>query len=202
MEQERYKRLRKIFKAVNLQRRQTRKKMDILCNDMVSAQRDICRKMEQIAATADFFEMILGINELSEICRCAAEYLGAEKKNIKIAIFLRGKSGESSCAETSFYSTEIADLPALEDLITEEVVEGICKEMRLCGLDDMIKHGLSVSPMLLKGLQVIAMPIGEPVAAGFVLIYGRRVEEADIRRLNHIRNGLAKAVNFCHAQVR
>ena len=203
MEQEKYKRLRRMVKGINRQRRQMREKMDILCNDIVSAQGDICRRMEHIAVAADFFESILGTGELGEVFERTADYLRDGKSDLRLAFFLRGKPVEVFVPNAhGEEDEEMVDVPALEELITEEVVEGICKQMCTCGLEDMIMHGFAVSPMVLKELEAAAVPIGEPVAIGFALIYGRKVEQADIRRLNYIRRGLAKAVKFCHAQVR
>lgn len=202
MEQDRVKRLRRMVKDINRQRRQMRKKMDILCNDIVSAQGDICKRMEHIAVAADFFESIIGTGELGELFERTAEYLRDQNQNLRVAFFLRGKPiqvfvPDANCQQDD----DTDDIPQLEEFITEEVVEGVCKQMRLCDLDDMVKHGLAAGPMVLKGLDAAAVPIREPVAIGFVLIYAAKVEQADIRRLNYIRSGLARAVKFCHANV-
>ena len=62
---QRKKRLRLLIGKLNKERKKQAKKIDILCNDLIAAQRDFIKRLSTISFTADFCESIIGVSDLN-----------------------------------------------------------------------------------------------------------------------------------------
>ena len=56
---QRYRRLRLLIARLNKERKKQAKKTDILCNDLIAAQRGFIKRLGTISFAADFYEAIV-----------------------------------------------------------------------------------------------------------------------------------------------
>ncbi|MFQ6036088.1 MAG: hypothetical protein ACE5NM_09630, partial [Sedimentisphaerales bacterium] len=75
---QRHKRLRLLISKLNKERRKQAKKIDMLCNDLIAAQRDFIRRLSTISFAADFYKSIIGITDLSRLLSIASKLIKDE----------------------------------------------------------------------------------------------------------------------------
>ena len=75
---ERHRRLRLLVKKLNRERKRQAKKIDILCNDLIAAQRDFIRRLNTISFTANFYKSIVGASDLARLLNTAGRYVKEE----------------------------------------------------------------------------------------------------------------------------
>ena len=198
----RYKRLRLLVHGVNQGRKRQAKKIDILCNDLIGAHRNLIKKVDELRFAANFYQSIIAIRNLDDLLDTAGSFLEGEIKDAKIIFFLR--QGESFSAFSSKYpEKENEQSRPLESFFTNEVLNDICSYNRPSNLDEMMTMGLQVVPSMLNNLSAFAVPLfsgGNSI--GFVLIYRTsqeqiRPEQIDV--INSVSNGLARAIISCQA---
>src|SRR4030042_2909362 len=86
---QRHKRLRLLIGKLNKERKKQTKKTDILCNDLIAAQRDFIKRLDTIRCTANFYEAIAGITEMSNLILLASKLIKDETADANVAFFLR-----------------------------------------------------------------------------------------------------------------
>jgi hypothetical protein len=64
---ERQKRLRLLVKKLNRERKRQASRVDILCNDLIGAQREFMRRLNQIGFAARFYKGLLGAADLRTV---------------------------------------------------------------------------------------------------------------------------------------
>ena len=87
---QRYRRLRLLIGELNKERKRQAKKIDILCNDFISAHRDFIKRLNTINFTANFYEAIVGTTDLSGLLYTAGKLIKDEIPDSKVAFFLLG----------------------------------------------------------------------------------------------------------------
>ena len=68
----RYKRIRLLVHKVNKARKKQAKQINILCHDLIDAQRDYNRRLSTIGLAASFYKSILGIYDLETLLSVAS----------------------------------------------------------------------------------------------------------------------------------
>jgi hypothetical protein len=86
---QRHKRLRLLIRRLNRERKTQAKKIDILCNDLIAAQRDFIKRLNTITFMANFYETIMATTELSSLILTACRFIKEEIPDANIAFFLR-----------------------------------------------------------------------------------------------------------------
>ena len=85
---QRHRRLCLLIRKLNKERKKQAQKIDILCNDFISAQRDFIKRLNTINFTANFYEAIVGISDLSGLLYTAGKLIKGEIPDSNVAFFL------------------------------------------------------------------------------------------------------------------
>jgi hypothetical protein len=197
---QRYKRLRLLVSKLNKERKKQTKKIDILCNDLIAAQRDFIRRLDTISFTANFYETIAGITELSSLTLLASKLIKDETADANVAFFLlQGDKFELHIFEST--QPILLEKQGLENCFTPEVVDNICKSNKICTLDDMFAMGLQGNLTRLNEISAATIPLGQPgPSLGFILIYRSSQNKLTADELNNIAAispGLSRAIASC-----
>jgi hypothetical protein len=201
---ERYRRLRLLIKRLNKERKRQASKIDILCNDLIGAQREFVRRLNNIGFAAHFYKDLLGTADLRTLLIRAGRLIKEELPGAQISFFLRQPEGGELRALEADKASGTED-HRLEDCFTPELVESICKLNRPCTVDDLFGMGLEAN---LKGLNKISLAtiplsdLGRPL--GFVLIsraapHSLRSEE--LEKVGLITCGLSRSIRGCNVPL-
>jgi len=197
---QRYRRLRLLISKLNKERKKQAKKIDILCNDLIAAQRDFIKRLDTISFTANFYETIAGITELSSLILLASKLIKDETADANVAFFLRQADNFELHI---FESTQpiLLEKQGLENCFTPEVVDNICKSNKICTLDDMFAMGLQGNLTRLNEISAATIPLSQlGPSLGFILIYRSSQNKLTADELNNIAAispGLSRAIASC-----
>jgi hypothetical protein len=192
----RHKRVRLLVKKANKQRKQQAKKIDILCNNLIAAQRDFINKLKSICFTAHFYESIMGADDLYELLYRSSKLIKEEVFESNTAFFLRqGETFELHIFERK--GTISTGQQEIENSFTPELVDNICKANKICTIDDMLAMGLCNLNMLNK-ISAATVPLRHGgLSAGFILIY-RRIQNKltcpELDNISAVSKGLSEAI--------
>jgi hypothetical protein len=214
----RNKRLRLLIARLNKERKRQSKQIDILCNDLIAAQKDFIKALKVIGFAADFYEAILGATDPNELLYTAGNLIKDQIPDANAAFFLL-QSGSLNGSETFemhiFESGQPIDLLApssiegedkrIETFFTAELVSNIAKSNRLCTIDDMLAMGLQANPRCLEKVSAVGLPLNcHGRSLGFVLLY-RAFQSPfthdELKCIEQILPGLARAIATCRSLV-
>jgi len=197
-------RLRLLVKKLNQERKRQAKQTDILCNDLIAANRSLVRRLDGVAFAGRFYKALLGASPLRVLLRRAARLVEQELPGVHVAFFLRQN------ADCEFYALDGRDTPRfgnqrLEDCFTGELADSICKSNKRCTLDDMFGMGLEGNLKGLNDISMATMPLNDlGRALGFILLYRpmpRRLTREELHKVGLITCGLSHAIQGCRALV-
>ena len=203
-DKKRYGKLRLLTKKLNQERKRQAKKIDILCNDIIAAQRDFIKKLNTISFAATFYESILGTADLGSLFHTAGKLVKDEISDANVAFFLRQ---QDSFELHMFESDQPITLEKqdLENCFTAELVNNICKSNKLCTLEDMFAMGLQGNLIKLNTVSAAAIPLRQlGTSLGFLLIYRSSQNALTAEELNSIAAiapGLSRAIQSCQVLV-
>ena len=192
--------MRLLISKLNKERKKQTKKIDILCNDLIAAQRDFIKRLDTISFTANFYETIAGITEMSSLILIASKLIKDETADANVAFFLRQADNFELHI---FESTQpiLLEKQGLENCFTPEVVDNICKSNKICTLDDMFAMGLQGNLTRLNEISAATIPLSQPgPSLGFILIYRSAQNKLTADELNNIAAispGLSRAIASC-----
>jgi hypothetical protein len=197
---QRHKRLRLLFRKLNKERKKQAEKIDILCNDLIAAQRDFIKRLDVISFAANFYESIIGAADLSSLFYIASKLIREQTGDLNIAFFLRKEeSFELRLFESD--SPIALEKESLENCFTSELVENICKSNKVCGLESLLAMGLQGNPTILNKISAATIPLNRGgTSLGFILIYRsseNKVTVEDISDISAVTSGLSKAIESC-----
>jgi len=195
---DRQKRLRLLVRKLNRQRKQQASQIDILCNNLIAAQRAFLIRLHGISFVAQFHKSLLGAADLNDLLRRAGRLLQQELPGAGVSFFLRRGEG----CELHVVRSEEARLPeerGPEDCFNSELVDSICKSNRSCSLDDMFGMGLDSSLRGLNRFSLATLPLNDlGRSLGFVLLYRRSPQTltaAELHTLTPVMCGLSQAIH-------
>jgi hypothetical protein len=198
----REKRVRTLVKTLNNKRKAQAAQIDILCNDLIEAQRNFIGQLSTINFAANFYKSIVGIGELDSLLCAAAKLLKEETCNEQIAFLLRRDESFDLHSFSDDHPAEAAG--HLEQCFTDEVVINICKSSKVCSLEEMLEVGLQVPPALLDKTWAVTVPLKTMANCfGFLLICGSTEPQLAPQKIEHIQTvtpGLARAITACKKQ--
>lgn len=199
---QRYKRLRLLISKLNKERKKQVKKIDILCNDLIAAQRDFIKRLNTISFTANFYETIVGTTELSSLILIASKLIKDATADANVTFFLRqSENFELHMSESA--QPILLEKQRLENCFTPEVVENICKSNKICTLDDMFALGLGGNLTCLNKISAATIPLSQPgPSLGFILIYRsaqNKLTPDELNNIGAIAPGLSRAIASCQA---
>ena len=201
----RHKRLRLLMKGLNKDRKRQAKQIDILCNDLIAAQRGFIRKLKTISFTANFYESIVGLIELNTLLYTAARQIQNENDDTSIIFFLR--EGESFKMYVFANDRPPAlDNEQLADCFSAESMDNICNSNKVCSLEDMYQMGLQGNLTGSNGVSAVTIPLGlfgSPL--GFMFVYRaaeNKLTADETDAISAVTSGLSQAIACCRTLSR
>ncbi len=197
---QRQKRLRQLVKKLNRERKRQASQIDILCNDLIAAQRSFVERLNGISFAASFYKNLLGESDLRRLLLEAGRLLGKDLPGANITFFLRQPEG---CRVPTFESQDalLIDERTLESYFTAPLVERVCKANRPCKLDDLFELGLEGDRDDLEEVSMTTLPLNDlGRSLGFVLLYRPvpcRLRPDELRKAGLITCGLSHAISGC-----
>jgi len=202
LDKNRNKRLRLLIKKLNKDRKKQAKKIDILCNDFIAAQRDFLKELKTIVFEANFYESIIGITDLNDLLQTAARLIGKQVDSANVTCFLRQ---EESLEQHAFESNQVADpvQEHFENCLNRRLVENICASNKVCTLDDMFEMGLQGNLAELGKISAVTIPLDiRGSLSGFMLVYRsspKKLTTDEINNIIAVSSGLSRAIASCRS---
>jgi len=196
----RHRRLRLLVSELNKERKKQAKKIDILCNDLIAAQREFIRRLGTISFRANFYEAMAGITDLSTLIFAAGKLIKDASHDANVAFFLR----QAENFELRMFESDkpiALEKQHLENCFTAELVSNICKSNKMCTLDDMFAMGLQGKLTVFNEISAVTIPLGELGSSfGFILIYRssqNQLTDDEVNNIAAIGPGLSRAIQSC-----
>jgi hypothetical protein len=197
---ERQKRLRLLVKRLNKERKRQASKVDILCNDLIGAQREFMRRLNNISFAARFYKGLLGAADLRSLLLQAGRGIKEELPGTRVVFFLRQADGH----EAHPCNVELMAGPEdvkLEEYLPPGVAAEICKLNRLCTMDDLFGMGLEGDRQELNRLSAATVPLSDlGRSLGFAFLC-REAEHPlgreELERVTLVTCGLSQAIRNC-----
>ena len=198
----RHQRLKTLLKNLNNERKKQAKQIDILCNDIISAQRDFIKRLKTIDFRANFYESIIGATDLNCLLSAAAAIIKDETYDANITFFLRqGVNFEIYTFDDE--KENQSEKPNIENSFNPELMNNICMSNKICKIDDMFTMGLQGNLTSLSTVFAVTIPLGSAGSVqGFMLIYRsleQKLTSEEIRKISSISSGLSQAIYACLA---
>jgi len=199
-DEQRHRRLRLLIKKLNKDRKKQNQKIDILCNDLIAAQRDFIKRLGVISFAANFYESIIGTTDLNKLLYNAVEFFRVENADVNVTFFLRQEENLDMYIFESGLPVAI-EKQYIESCFTPELMDNISKSNKLCSLDDMFAMGLQGNPNELNKISAVTIPLGLLGSSlGFILVYRsseNRLNADEVGRILAVISGLSRAIISC-----
>jgi hypothetical protein len=201
---ERYKRLRLLVKKLNKQRKQQASKIDILCNDLIGAQRSFIRRLQDIGFAAEFYRSLLGGTDLNTVLTRAGRVIKQELPGTGVAFFIRQPDGcelHTCQGDESLYCEHSGP----HECFDAELVDTLCKHNKPCTLEDIAGMSMDGDLTAMNKFSLVTLPLSDlGRSLGFALIYcplPQVLNTADVRRISPAMHGLAQTVRALHVAL-
>ncbi|MDI6448897.1 hypothetical protein [Anaerobaca lacustris] len=197
---ERQQRLRLLIKKVNQERKRQASQIDILCNDLIGAQRALVRRLSSVGFAATFYKSLLGTTDLRELLTRTDELIREALPGAGVTFFLRQSEGSGVGMFRARETLSIDDQP-LEDYFDPELTDRICKSNKPCNVADLLSMGLQGNPRELANVSLATLPLsdlGRPL--GFLLISRAMpllLAPEELHKVGLVTCGLAHAIAGC-----
>lgn len=204
-DKQRNRRLRLLIKKLNKDRKKQNQKIDILCNDLIAAQRSFIKKLGIINFAANFYESIIGTTDLNKLLYTAVEFFRAENADINVTFFLRQEENFELFIFESGRPIPI-EKQYFESCFSPELMDNISKSNKVCSLDDMFAMGLQGNLNELNKISAVTIPLGLLGSSlGFILVYRSSEDKFtadDVGRISAVISGLSRAIISCQTLSR
>jgi len=194
---ERHRRLRLLLTRLNKQRKQQAGKIDILCNDLISAQRGFIQRLYTIGFAAEFYKSLLGSPDLNHLLARADRMIRQELPGTGVAFYLRQTEG---CELHSFVGEEMfaCEQSGPQEHLTAESVEAICKSNKTCTFPEISRLDPTGDFDGLRRFSIVTLPLSDlGRSLGFLLLWRPaplQVTSEEISRLEPVMCGLSQAI--------
>lgn len=199
MEQHQRNRVRKLISRLNKERKVQNKKIDILCNNLISTQKKIIEQLQEYNFTLEFCQSIAGQTDLGRLMRQSHELIQMYFANCGIGLFLLESKGFAFHTTDGDYGTDF-DISKVESFFNDDVVNYVCHSNSVCSLNDLSSAGLGDVSELNK-LSIYAIPLsGFGRSIGFIMIWRKTenpIKKIEVERLCSVSPILAKAIRGC-----
>jgi hypothetical protein len=194
---DRQKRLRLLVRQLNRRRKQQASQIDILCHDLIAAQRTFIDRLHGISFAAEFYQALLGSTDLNDLLERAGRVLRQELRGAGVGFFLRQSDG---CELHTAPPEDEWPAEALrpEECLSPQLIDNICKSNRLCVLEDLFEMGLDSARKELNRFSLATLPLSDlGRSLGFAFLY-RRLPQAltvgELQRVRPVLCGLSQAI--------
>lgn len=197
---QRHRRLRGLIKKLNRERKRQANRIDILCNDLIAAQREFMRRLNNVGFAAHFYKDLLGTTDLRRLLIRAGRLIQEELPGTGVTFFLRQPdSGELHVLEGD-RAVGLEDQRP-QECFTQELAERICKSNRLCTIDDLADMDFEGDLTRLNNASLATAPLNDlGRSLGFVLVYRaapQPLSARELERIGLITCGLSRAIRGC-----
>ncbi len=194
---DRQKRLRLLVRQLNRRRKQQASQIDIVCRDLIAAQRSFLDRLQGVSFAAQFYKALLGSTDLNDLLERAGRALREELPGVGVSFFLRQSDG-CELHTTPGDDAVPAEDARPEDCLPPDLVDGICKANRPCTLDDMLGMSLAGSLKRLERFAPATLPLSDlGRSLGFLFLYRRAPQVLtawELQRVTLILCGLSQAI--------
>ena len=194
---QRDRRLRLLIRKLNKVRKKQAQKIDILCNDFISAQADFIKRLNTINFTANFYEAILAATGLDSLLYTVSRIIKNEIYDSNVTFFLL----TNDSFELYMFDRDrpiTLEKHHFENCFTPELVDNICKANKFCALDDMFAMGLQDNLVKLSKISAVTVPLSRLGSSlGFILIYRLspdKVTPDELKNIAAVTRGLSRAI--------
>jgi len=199
-DKQRHRRLRLLIKKLNKDRKKQNQKIDILCNDLIAAQRNFIKRLGIISFAANFYESIIGTTDLDKLLYTSVEFFKAENTDANITFFLRQEENFELYMFEGSRPIAI-EKQYIESCFTQELMDSISKSNKVCTLNDMFAMGLQGNLNELNKISAVTIPLGLLGSSlGFILVYRsseNKLTADEIGRISAVISGLSRAITSC-----
>ncbi len=199
-DKQRHRRLRLLIKKLNKDRKKQNQKIDILCNDLIAAQRNFIKRLSVISFVANFYESIIGTTDLNKLLYTAVEFIKAENEDANVTFFLRQEESFELHMFESGRPIAVAKHYS-ENCFSQELIDSISKSNKVCTIDDMFAMGLHGNLNELNKISAVTIPLGLLGSSlGFILVYcssENKLTTDEIGRISAAISGLSRAITSC-----
>lgn len=199
-DKQRHRRLRLLIKKLNKDRKKQNQKIDILCNDLIAAQRNFIKRLGIISFAANFYESIIGTTDLDKLLYTSVEFFKAENTDANITFFLRQEENFELYMFEGGRPIAI-EKQYIESCFTQELMDSISKSNKVCTLNDMFAMGLQGNLNELNKISAVTIPLGLLGSSlGFILVYRSSEDKLtadEIGRIFAVISGLSRAITSC-----
>jgi len=199
-DKQRHRRLRLLIKKLNKDRKKQNQKIDILCNDLIAAQRNFIKRLGIISFVGNFYESIIGTTDLNKLLYTVVEFFKAENADVNVTFFLRQEENFELYMFEGGRPIAI-EKQYIESCFTPELMDNISKSNKVCTLDDMFAMGLQGNLNELNKISAVTIPLGLfGSSLGFILVYRsseNRLTTDEIGRISAVISGLSRAITSC-----
>lgn len=208
--------MRQLIKRLNKERKRQALKIDILCNDLITAQKNFIQRLKIISFTANFYESIIGSTDLENLLSTAAGLIKNETADANVTFFLRHHEGSSielkpdfelhmfeSARPINFEGLPSFDttLDRLENCFSPELMDSICKSNKVCTLDELFAMDLQDHLSGVNHISAVTIPLSLLGSLlGFILIYRsseHKLTAVEIDKIRGVTGGLSQAIASC-----
>jgi hypothetical protein len=188
---------RQLVRKLNNIRRIQKQKIDILCNDIITAHGVFINNLKSFRFAADFYENLLDAMNLDALAASAGEFFAENIEGCSIAIIFT----TPDAPEIHFYSKDprLEDIPSHLSLhLTAKMVESVCQSSRICSADELCRMGFSAGPAVLKRISLAAIGLNNAgPALGMILLYrsaDKPLCNSELSQVASVVKGLSRAV--------
>lgn len=200
--EQRQQRLRSLVHKLNQDRKRQAQKIDLLCRDLINAQREFIGRLGGVKFTAEFYRSLLGITDLTRLLEVSSRHMCEIWPDVSVTFFIKQMEGFRQYRPASQEIWE-KDAERLEHGISDTLAEAICRRGKSFDQDDLLGLGFQVSPTLLNSMSLMTIPlIAGPRCVGFILLYRpgqNSLTGEEVRQISQISRGLTLAMESCEA---
>jgi hypothetical protein len=189
-------RIRRLVSALNKQRRIQARKIDILCNDFISAQKNFLKQLQIMSLQVELYESIIGESNMEHIIEVAADAMQNIVSCVNTAIWI-GSGFKTHVFDDERFTSEQTAL--IESCFNAEIAEKIYKSRRCIELEELFEMGLPESEVLSK-LSATVIPLQDIEQQGFILLYRETSQPITPQEISDIATlvpGVSKALRTC-----
>ncbi len=191
----RNKRVRLLVRKLNKARKQQAKQIDILCHDLINAQRDFIQRLGLIRFAGSFYKSLIGISDQKVLLDTAGRGMHEVIHDAHIVFFLRQAQGYTSHTIHPAQPAACTSEP-LERCFDDALVECLCRANQPCTFEDMLAFGLQVHSRV--ELAALAVPVvAEGRSLGLILLYrgiDKPFSKLEIEHIKVVAGGMARAL--------
>jgi len=188
-------RLRKMLHQVNKYRKLQASQIDLLCNDIISSQREFIKRLDRVSFRSDFYETLIGINDINALLCFAAEAIQNELADTNVIFYFR--QGENRVHKFMTHEQISEQSKNLIQSLTPNVIENICRSNQICSIETLLEMGIMISPSAMKSVSVSCVPLENKMYnIGFVLLMrcsGQQFTNSELNYIHSISPGLTSA---------